>query len=55
MGFIFLFLAIIIGISTSSVFAATDDLDRDGVADEIDSCPNLQEDYVGIIDGCPEQ
>ncbi|PIN96822.1 MAG: hypothetical protein COU45_05900, partial [Nitrosopumilus sp. CG10_big_fil_rev_8_21_14_0_10_33_7] len=38
--------------SASPVFA-THDLDRDGVTDETDSCPNLQEDYNGAIDGCP--
>ena len=29
------------------------DLDNDGVLDEVDSCPNLQEDYEGDLDGCP--
>ena len=32
---------------------AIEDLDNDGVEDFIDSCPNLQEDYEGTIDGCP--
>ena len=32
---------------------ATHDLDSDGIPDEADSCPNLQEDYEGSIDGCP--
>jgi hypothetical protein len=32
---------------------AADDLDNDGVDDSMDSCPNLQEDYEGTIDGCP--
>jgi len=36
----------------SSAFAA-DDLDKDGVDDSIDACPNLQEDYEGTVDGCP--
>ncbi|MEX1150448.1 MAG: thrombospondin type 3 repeat-containing protein, partial [Nitrosopumilaceae archaeon] len=33
-------------------FSATD-FDRDGVPDDEDSCPKLQEDYQGTIDGCP--
>ena len=33
--------------------SATHDLDRDGVPDEIDKCPNLQEDHEGSIEGCP--
>ena len=33
-------------------FSATD-FDRDGVPDDGDSCPKLQEDYQGTIDGCP--
>jgi len=32
---------------------AAGDLDNDGVDDSVDSCPNLQEDYEGTIDGCP--
>jgi len=33
--------------------SAQTDLDRDGVDDAQDKCPNLQEDFEGIIDGCP--
>ncbi|MGH1522275.1 MAG: hypothetical protein ACRBB2_07995, partial [Nitrosopumilus sp.] len=32
---------------------AVEDLDNDGVDDIYDSCPNLIEDYEGIVDGCP--
>ncbi|MGB0855871.1 MAG: thrombospondin type 3 repeat-containing protein, partial [Nitrosopumilus sp.] len=32
---------------------AVEDLDNDGVEDATDSCPNLQEDYEGVVDGCP--
>jgi len=36
----------------SNTFAA-EDLDKDGVEDSVDLCPNLKEDYNGPIDGCP--
>ena len=39
-------------ITTLTAYAESD-LDNDGVNDEDDSCPNLQEDYEGAIDGCP--
>ena len=46
-----------IGLVPSTVFAAPNDYDGDGVPNEIDQCPNLLEDYDpqydGIIDGCP--
>ena len=45
-----------LSISVSPVLAATDlDIDNDGVRDEIDNCPRLQEDYFGAIDGCPSR
>ncbi|MBT8243595.1 MAG: thrombospondin, partial [Nitrosopumilus sp.] len=34
-------------------FANGDDLDNDGVANSVDACPNLQEDYESTVDGCP--
>jgi hypothetical protein len=30
------------------------DSDGDGVSDAHDACPTLAEDYVGVVDGCPE-
>ena len=50
--FLFLLVATLTSMPINPVFAA-DDLDNDGVDDSIDSCPNLQEDYEGTIDGCP--
>ncbi len=42
-----------IGILSNGVYAdELNDFDKDGVSDEIDSCPNLKEDYEGTIDGC---
>ena len=41
-----------LSISISPILAASD-IDNDGVLDNIDSCPRLQEDYFGDIDGCP--
>ncbi|MCA9819455.1 MAG: thrombospondin type 3 repeat-containing protein, partial [Nitrosarchaeum sp.] len=32
---------------------AVSDLDNDGISDDVDSCPNLQEDNEGALDGCP--
>jgi len=29
------------------------DLDKDGVEDSMDMCPNLKEDNEGVFDGCP--
>ncbi|MEK6832388.1 MAG: hypothetical protein AABY17_06455, partial [Thermoproteota archaeon] len=52
LGFLFLLLATLTSVTISPAFA-TDDSDRDGVPDEIDDCPNLQEDNEGVIDGCP--
>ena len=52
---VFLFLlGSTLSISISPILAASD-FDNDGVLDSIDSCPNLQEDYFGDIDGCPSQ
>ena len=31
-----------------------EDQDKDGVPDRFDKCPLVPEDYVGLIDGCPE-
>ena len=45
-----------LSISVSPVLAATDvDIDKDGVSDDIDNCPRLQEDYFGEVDGCPSR
>ena len=52
---VFLFLlGSTLSISISPILAASD-IDNDGVLDNIDSCPRLQEDYFGDIDGCPSQ
>ena len=52
---VFLFLlSSTLSISISPILAASD-IDNDGVLDNIDSCPRLQEDYLGDIDGCPSQ
>ena len=49
----FLFLLVsTLSIPISPVVAASD-LDNDGILDDLDSCPNLPEDYVGEVDGCP--
>jgi hypothetical protein len=52
LGFIFLLISTISSVPTLTAHAALD-LDGDGVNDDVDSCPNLQEDYEGAIDGCP--
>ena len=45
-----------LSISISPVLASTDlDIDNDGVLDDVDNCPRLQEDYFGEIDGCPSR
>ncbi|MEC4848914.1 MAG: thrombospondin type 3 repeat-containing protein, partial [Nitrosarchaeum sp.] len=31
------------------------DDDLDGIINDVDKCPLKSEDYIGIIDGCPEQ
>src|SRR3970040_1594505 len=31
------------------------DRDNDGIPDNIDDCPNLPEDYLDALDGCPSQ
>ena len=52
---VFLFLlGSTLSISVSPILAASD-IDDDGVLDDIDSCPRLQEDYFGDIDGCPSK
>ena len=52
---VFLFLlGSTLSISISPILAATD-IDNDGVLDNVDSCPRLQEDYFGDIDGCPSK
>ena len=43
-----------LSISISPILAASD-IDNDGILDELDSCPRLQEDYFGDIDGCPSE
>ncbi len=40
---------------TSGVYATEAiDSDGDGVPNDLDQCPNLQEDYEGTVDGCPD-
>jgi len=51
LGFLILIVSSI-GISQSNIYGVQD-TDSDGVPNENDHCPNLQEDYQGIIDGCP--
>ena len=52
---VFLFLlGSTLSIPISPILAASD-IDDDGVLDDIDSCPRLQEDYFGDIDGCPSK
>ena len=34
---------------------AQSDIDRDGIDDSVDKCPNLQEDYQKELDGCAPQ
>ena len=51
--FLFL-LSSTLSISISPILAASD-IDNDGIPDDIDSCPRLQEDYFGDIDGCPSK
>ena len=43
-----------LSISISPILAASD-IDSDGVLDDVDSCPRLQEDYFGDVDGCPSK
>jgi len=50
--FLVLLITTLASVAISPAFA-THDLDRDGVPDEIDKCPNLQEDHEGSLDGCP--
>ena len=51
MAFVFLLVSTL-SIPISPVTAVSD-LDSDGISDDLDLCPNLQEDYVGDEDGCP--
>jgi len=43
-----------LSIPVSPILAASD-IDSDGVLDDVDSCPRLQEDYFGDVDGCPSK
>ena len=43
-----------LSIPISPILAASD-IDNDGILDDIDNCPRLQEDYFGDIDGCPSK
>ena len=52
LSFLVLLLATLTSMPINYTFAA-EDLDNDGIDDSVDSCPNLQEDYVGPADGCP--
>jgi len=52
LSFLFLLFATLTSMPISYTFAA-EDFDNDGVEDSIDLCPNLKEDYEGVIDGCP--
>ncbi len=53
-GFLLL-VTILSSVSSFSAYGEENDLDGDGVPDERDHCPNLQEDYSGEIDGCPSE
>ena len=52
LGFLFLLVGTISAIPITT-FAAPNDIDDDGVADEVDDCPFVKEDHEGDIDGCP--
>ena len=43
-----------LSIPVAPILAASD-IDNDGILDDVDNCPRLQEDYFGDIDGCPSQ
>ena len=51
--FALLLLLSLIPVLSSQVFSEEGDFDKDGVADAVDLCPNLTEDYESDIDGCP--
>ena len=52
---VFLFLlGSTLSIPIAPILAASD-IDNDGILDDIDNCPRLQEDYFGDIDGCPSK
>ncbi len=52
---VFLFLlGSTLSIPISPILAASD-IDNDGILDDVDNCPRLQEDYFGDIDGCPSK
>ena len=51
-GFLFLLVSVLTSVPINSVFAEQD-LDKDGIPDAIDRCPNLQEDNESTLDGCP--
>ena len=52
---VFLFLlGSTLSIPIPPILAATD-IDSDGILDDVDNCPRLQEDYFGEIDGCPSK
>jgi len=53
-GFLFLFITTLSSLTAFSAYGDENDLDNDGVPNEQDRCPNLQEDYSGEIDGCPD-
>ena len=50
--FLLLLVTTLTSVPINPAFAA-DDLDKDGIDDAMDACPNLQEDYEGPEDGCP--
>ena len=51
-GFYLLLVATLTTIPLGSTYAQSD-IDHDGIADSEDKCPNLQEDYLEELDGCP--
>jgi len=54
-GFLMLVVSILSSVSSFSAYGEENDLDNDGVPNEQDRCPHLQEDYSGEIDGCPSE
>ncbi|EPA04820.1 thrombospondin type 3 repeat-containing protein, partial [Candidatus Nitrosarchaeum limnium] len=43
-----------IGVFQSNAYGVQDN-DHDGVPNDLDQCPHLKEDYLGVVDGCPSK
>ena len=54
-GFLFLFITTLSSLTAFSAYGDENDLDGDGVPNDQDRCPHLQEDYSSEIDGCPSE